>query len=55
MVNNSGYIAIDKATSDELVKIIAANMAALAGYDASKTQVLKNVEGVLTWVEESST
>ena len=23
------------------------------GYDATKTQVLKNVNGVLTWVEEA--
>ena len=24
----------------------------MAGYDASKTQVLKNVQGVLTWTDE---
>ena len=25
----------------------------IAGYDASKTQVLKNVNGILQWVEEA--
>lgn len=30
----------------------ATNLAEVQGYDATKTQVLKNVNGVLTWVEE---
>lgn len=29
-----------------------AHLKAIAGYDATKTQVLKNVNGTLTWVEE---
>lgn len=29
-----------------------AALTTLAGYDSSKTQVLKNIEGVLTWVTE---
>lgn len=29
-----------------------ASLTTLAGYDSSKTQVLKNIEGVLTWVTE---
>ena len=28
------------------------NLATISGYDASKTQVLKNVNGTLTWVDE---
>lgn len=31
---------------------LATNLAEVQGYDATKTQVLKNVNGVLTWVEE---
>lgn len=27
-------------------------LTSITGYDATKTQVLKNVEGTLTWVDE---
>lgn len=32
--------------------LVSATLTGLAGYDAATTQVLKNVNGVLTWVTE---
>lgn len=32
--------------------IVSATLTSLAGYDAETTQVLKNINGVLTWVTE---
>ncbi len=32
--------------------LVSATLTSLAGYDATVTQVLKNVNGVLTWVTE---
>lgn len=31
-----------------------AYLKAITGYDATKTQVLKNINGTLTWVEEAA-
>ena len=31
-----------------------AHLKAITGYDATKTQVLKNINGTLTWVEEAA-
>lgn len=38
----------DKITSGTF----ATNLAEVQGYDSTKTQVLKNINGILTWVEE---
>jgi hypothetical protein len=35
------------------VNFMNSNLTLYPGYDATKTQVLKNVNGVLTWVEEA--
>lgn len=35
-----------------VVALVSATLTSLAGYDATATQVLKNVNGVLTWVDE---
>lgn len=35
-----------------VASLISATLIGLAGYDAAATQVLKNVNGVLTWVTE---
>ena len=54
MINNSGFNSMDKAHADDIKKIIAEALAKVEGYDAEKTQVLKNVSGTLTWVNESA-
>lgn len=35
-----------------VASLVSATLIGLAGYDAAATQVLKNVNGVLTWVTE---
>lgn len=35
-----------------VASLVSATLTGLAGYDATATQVLKNVNGVLTWVTE---
>lgn len=35
-----------------VASLVSATLTGLAGYDAAATQVLKNVNGVLTWVTE---
>lgn len=37
---------------EQLKNILKEYLASLEGYDPEKTQVLKNVEGQLVWVEE---
>lgn len=57
MVNNSGYKTMDKAFVNDVKSVANAAstdvLTAITGYDASKTQILKNVEGTLTWVDEA--
>lgn len=53
MINNSGFNSIDKAHADDIKKMIEELLAGISGYDAEKTQVLKNVSGTLTWVDEA--
>lgn len=62
--NNFEIMKIDNSNIDEQIDLIAETIEALeeavedldptdyTGYDATKTQVLKNVEGTLTWVTE---
>lgn len=37
---------------NKVASLVSATLIGLAGYDATATQVLKNVNGVLTWVTE---
>ena len=37
---------------EQLQKVLKEYLASLEGYDPTKTQVLKNIQGQLTWVEE---
>lgn len=46
--------AKEAATTGTAIAGKQANLTGLAGYDATKTQVLKNVEGTLTWVTEEA-
>ena len=55
---------IDNSSIEEQIDIVAAKVDELseavddldptdyAGYDATKTQTLKNIEGTLTWVDD---
>ena len=54
MINNSGFNSMDKAHADDIKKMLTDVLAKVEGYDAEKTQVLKNVSGTLTWVDEST-
>lgn len=54
MINNSGFNSMDKAHADDIKKMLTEVLAKVEGYDAKKTQVLKNVSGTLTWVDEST-
>lgn len=47
-INTSGATAIWSDTT-----LTASNFTGVSGYDATKTQVLKHVNGTLTWVTES--
>ena len=53
MINNSGYTSMDKAHANDIQSMLMHAMSAIPGYDAEKSQVLKNVNGTLTWVDES--
>ena len=44
----------DIQLKSELSTAITTFLTGLTGYDATKTQVLKNVEGTLTWVDEEA-
>lgn len=37
---------------EQLQKVLKEYLASLEGYDPEKTQVLKNIEGQLVWVDE---
>ena len=54
MINNSGFNSMDKAHADDIRNMLIEALVKIEGYDAEKTQVLKNVSGTLTWIEESS-
>lgn len=54
MINNSGFNSMDKAHADDIKKMHIDVFAKIEGYDAEKTQVLKNVNGTLTWVNDST-
>lgn len=54
MINNSGFNSMDKAHADDIKTMLTEVLAKVEGYDAEKTQVLKNVSGTLTWVDEST-
>lgn len=54
MINNSGFNSMDKAHADDIKNMLTDVLAKIEGYDAEKTQVLKNVSGTLTWVNESA-
>lgn len=54
MINNSKFASMDKAHADDIRALIASILAEVKDYDAEKTQVLKNVNGELTWVTETS-
>ena len=40
--------------ADDIKNMLTEELAKIEGYNAEKTQVLKNVSGTLTWVEESA-
>lgn len=44
--------AINEINSKITSGTLATNLAEVQGYDATKTQVLKNINGVLTWTQE---
>lgn len=44
--------AINEINSKITSGTLATNLAEVQGYDSTKTQVLKNINGVLTWVQE---
>lgn len=44
----------DIALKSDLSTAITTFLTGLTGYDATKTQVLKNIEGTLTWVDEEA-
>ena len=54
MINNSGYTTMDKAHMSDIQKMISRAIVGIGGYDAEKTQILKHVSGVLTWVDETT-
>lgn len=54
MINNSGFDSMDKAHTDDIKNMLTDVLAKIEGYDAEKTQVLQNVSGTLTWVNESA-
>lgn len=54
MINNSGFNSMDKTHADDIKKMFTEVLARVKGYDAGKTQVLKNVSGTLTWVDDSA-
>ncbi len=39
-------------TAEQIQAYIRECLSSLSGYDANATQVLKNINGVLTWVTE---
>lgn len=47
-----GAHPIDEENIEEAVATKQADVTTLTGYDATKTQTLKNVSGVLTWVDD---
>lgn len=59
-MKKDGYykiMKIDNSSIEEQLDLIAESVEALdpteySGYDATKTQTLKNVEGTLTWVDD---
>ena len=50
-LNSSAFIS--KGTLDNVITGKKLDPTSFTGYDATKTQVLKNIEGTLTWVDES--
>ena len=44
--------AINEINAKISSRTLATNLAEVQGYDATKTQVLKNINGVLTWTQE---
>lgn len=53
MINNSGFNSMDKAHSSDINILTTKVLTKIKGYDTEKTQVLKNISGTLTWVNES--
>lgn len=52
-VPTAPYVISDNSLADLHDSIKQNNLTTITGYDSSKTQVLKNVQGVLTWVDEA--
>lgn len=48
-----GNIFISKNTLEGVIAGKGLNPKSFTGYDSAKTQVLKNIEGTLTWVDEA--
>lgn len=51
-INNSEAFTPTGDYNPATKKYVDDNLSSLTGYDATKTQVLKNVNGTLTWVDE---
>ena len=43
LINDSNFITVEEVLSE---------LRSITGYDSSKTQVLKNVNGIFKWVDE---
>ena len=43
LINDSNFITVEEVLSE---------LRSITGYDSSKTQVLKNVNGIFKWVNE---
>lgn len=48
-----GLVKVDGTSITANKGVISSNLTTYSGYDATKTQVLKNVQGTLTWVDEA--
>lgn len=52
-VPTAPYVLTDNSLADLHDSTKQNDLTTITGYDSSKTQVLKNVQGVLTWVDEA--